>query len=412
MSGVLKRLSKRLSGNRDGDMAKLKELQKQPYKEQAIWFLNAFWNNDAFDKVKFMEDAEACETVWKFCQECISLDPKDGEGNELDEVLAHRLLEKIESVLTVVEMREVMRKIDVDFNRRVSLFEFLFYKFDADWRLMVNSVKEQGGDEMKAMLAETQALVDEAKAQLEECQKLAQQALEAENHARAEAANAAKQEELAKEAEEACREAEEAFIVAENAAKEAEAEEQREADKLAAAVAECKAEEEAYENQKVHLETQSKRESIGIVKRGKAANEYHQLLATETVGMREARIRQEAALRRQQKAVDIAAAARAAAEAARQPFKEATEAAEQARKDAEEARAAADQAAVEAEKAREDADAAVETSMQAFNEAIEAMEAIKAEFANANQGRFWWMERELEHAKQFMSKKQLAALAK
>ena len=45
--------------------------------------------------------------------------------NEFD---AHRLIEKCDSALTVQKMRQVLKEIDVDFNKMVSLSEFMIYK--------------------------------------------------------------------------------------------------------------------------------------------------------------------------------------------------------------------------------------------------------------------------------------------
>ena len=51
----------------------------------------------------------------------IELDEHRGaEGCELDEMTAHRFLENFEETLTVREMREVLREIDI-----VSLIEFV-----------------------------------------------------------------------------------------------------------------------------------------------------------------------------------------------------------------------------------------------------------------------------------------------
>jgi len=401
-----------LSSGKRLDLSKLKEIGQRTYKEQAIWFLNAFWANPSAKEPRFADGMDDPEIVWNYFRMCVELDPNGEEGKELDEVLAHRLLEKLEKALTVVEMREVMRKVDVDFNKYVSLLEFCVYKFKADWRVMVgkDGVEAQGGPEMTQQMNEIQALVDEASAQLAECQRLAAEALEAERHAREEEKHAVAEEARAVEAEAAARDAEEVFIQAEAEAQAAEDEQRAEEEKVATAVADLKAMEQAHEDRLVYLEGQSKRTSVGIVKRGKAASEFHQLRATETVGMREARINMEAALRRQKKVTELAALARARAQAARAPFKKATEEAEAARKDAEEARANATAAAEEAEAARKEADEAVETSMAAYREAEAALDEFREKFKTVNQGRIWWMDRELEFAKQFMSKRQLQAL--
>jgi hypothetical protein len=51
-------------------------------------------------------------------------------GNELDEFQAHKFLESLGESLTVVEMRERLRKIDLDFNKRVALIEYLTVRYN------------------------------------------------------------------------------------------------------------------------------------------------------------------------------------------------------------------------------------------------------------------------------------------
>lgn len=79
----------------------------------------------------------------------MKLDKANGEaGNELNEFDAHRLIEKCDSALTVQKMREVLKEIDVDFNKMVSLSEFMIYKFGIDWTLLVNAPQgcDMGGE--------------------------------------------------------------------------------------------------------------------------------------------------------------------------------------------------------------------------------------------------------------------------
>ena len=64
-----------------------------------------------------------------------------------------------------------------------------------------------------------------------------------------------------------------------------------------------------------------------------------------------------------------------------------------------------------AEKAAEDAIAAVATSIKAYNDALAFLEKTKLECQGAGQGKLWWMGRELEEAKKYMSQAQLAKLA-
>jgi hypothetical protein len=420
VADTVKRLSKRLSGikpaskeakSKDaGALGKLRALSALPYREQAIWFLNAFWANEDYPALSFKRDAAARETVWRYASKCAALDPSGASGCAVDEVVAHRVMEAMEKTLTVLEMREQLRKVDVDLNKRVSLLEFLLLKFDADWLVLANASKENGA-EMDKVLGETQRLVEAAQAQLVACQALAEEAGAAELAAQRGAA-AALGEETAARASEADAHAKEAVLArAEEEAHAAEADQRGEEAKVAASVAAIAAEEQAWADRAAHLEKQSQRGSVGVVHRGKAQNELMQHRATETVGIREAKSSQEAALRRQQKAVQRSARARDEAARARKPLLDAKNAAVASRQAAEASRAAAQASAAAAEAARNDAQRAVGSSLAAFNDAEASLAKIKAKFADSNQGRFWFMDRELEHAKSFMSRAQLAALS-
>lgn len=59
------------------DAQKLSTLGGKPYKEQAIWFLNAYWKTFA---------QQEGEKVWAYVHKHAELDPKGASGNELDEV--------------------------------------------------------------------------------------------------------------------------------------------------------------------------------------------------------------------------------------------------------------------------------------------------------------------------------------
>eukprot|EP00486_Rosalina_sp_Unknown_P002152 CAMPEP_0201568334 /NCGR_PEP_ID=MMETSP0190_2-20130828/9358_1 /ASSEMBLY_ACC=CAM_ASM_000263 /TAXON_ID=37353 /ORGANISM="Rosalina sp." /LENGTH=113 /DNA_ID=CAMNT_0047989321 /DNA_START=109 /DNA_END=447 /DNA_ORIENTATION=- len=88
--------------------------QKTNYANQAKFFLNAFWK----------EHGKEAENIWVFTQEFIELDKKSEKGSNLDEFDAHRLLEKQGTVLTVIEMRNALKEIDVDTDNRMSLIEY------------------------------------------------------------------------------------------------------------------------------------------------------------------------------------------------------------------------------------------------------------------------------------------------
>jgi len=82
--------------------------------------LNAFW----------AECSGEAENVYKYWQKIVALDTeKKKEGCDLDEFNAHRFLEQNGETKRVVELRESLREIDKDFNKRMALIEFLLFRY-------------------------------------------------------------------------------------------------------------------------------------------------------------------------------------------------------------------------------------------------------------------------------------------
>ena len=226
----------KLPGASDHD--KLLSLCKLPYSQQAVWFLNAFWGIYG----------ERAEDFWNWVETFEKLDNAGGCG--VDELVAHRFLEKHKETMTVLEMRSALRKSGaLEQNERpklVPLTHFLLSKLDVDWHLLVNSSQ---GDQSK---------IQEARRMLEEVQKALDAALEAE------APFKAAQEEVE------------------------------------AALAEVKAQEDEYHGKIADAEKRSK--EGGAVTRGRAANELAQLKAEDPLPLRKAKITLEAAQKRAEKA--------------------------------------------------------------------------------------------------------------
>jgi len=327
------------------DDAKLDALSGQTYKQQAIWFLNAFWNSFA--------EKEA-ENIWTYVHHCNDLDLQDHEnGNHLDEMMAHRFLELIHSTLTVREMREGLRAVGITKVKHVPLVNFLIFKFKVDWHKLVNASQ---GDNQEEVEKAQQMLNDVMKA-FEEVQATASAAAKAEVDA----------------------------INAENDAKRAKAE-------LEEALKALHAEEEAYNKKKADLEKKS--QEGGVVSRNKAANELAQLLAEDPLPLRRAKITAEAAVKRAEKTASAAASARASADKsaddaskARQVAEDAANQAEQSRKQAEKDAAAATSARESAQKARAEATAARESAEQARQRATAARESAEKARAEATAAR-------------------------
>eukprot|EP00947_MAST-08B_sp_MAST-8B-sp1_P002295 g2295.t1 len=337
------------AGKNDGD--KLKALSQLKYKDQAVWFLNAFWAGDSGPQFGANEDE--AERIWKFWEKAVEIDAKSEEGNELNEFDAHRLLEAFDSSLTVQKMREVLQDIDVDFNKMVSLTEFMIYKYSIDWKALVNAPQ---GEEDKEAVAAAAAKVEAAQEALKNVQASAQKAREEEKEA-------AGKEAEAKAAEE---EAAKAKAVADEA------------------LAELNAQEEAFKSKMEKLEATSTDGSLGIVKRNKAKAELAQLKCEDPLPLRQAKITQEAAVRKLQKALKKAASAAAAAGAARK----------------------------NAAAAAEEAEAAIPLAEAAFEEAQQILAEVKEQIKGAGQGTFWWMDRELVEAMKYMPQKKRLEMEK
>jgi len=173
---------------------------------------------------------------------------KKKDGNELDEFLSHKFLESLGETLTVIALREKLRKIDLDANGKMALLEYLCFKYSKTVKAVCSAPQGSNVEELKA----AQAMVEGA-----------QKALNDER-------------------------------IAEEALKKSEAE-------LRVAVDDLKAQEDAYHNQIAALERKSTDTASSVVSRNKAANELAQLKSENPMPLRKAKITQEAALRKVEK---------------------------------------------------------------------------------------------------------------
>jgi len=321
-----------MSGKGDADM--LKALCSRTYKEQSIWFLNAYWH-------KIENEAE---NFWKNASKMASLDLQKGAtGNEVDEMNMHRFLEFFKETMTVAEMRDNLRSTGA-VTGNIKLFPITFYylfKFKVDWHQLVNA--SQGDNKKEVEEAQNKLnLVMEALKQSEQRAKEAKEAL----------ANA-----QSKEAESKTREAE---------AKAAQQE-------LEAALRELKAQEDEFNNKTNTLKTKSEDENSSVVARNKAKNELSQHLASDPLPLRKAKITQEAAVKKADRATVAAS--------------ESLKAAIAAKKAAEEAKVAAE--------------AAVDDALRKVDEAEAYLREVKSK-PGAAQGQIWWLERELHDARSYL----------
>jgi len=329
------------------DQEKLDNLCKLNYKDQAIWFLNAFWH-------KFGE-AEA-DNIWKYKHKHDELDDKHKEGCQLDELQAHRFLESQHETLTVSKLREKLQATGIDKNTKrkyIPLVHYLIIKYDADWHYLVTASQ---GDNQKEV-EEAQRMLEQVQRAFEEVQRSAQ---------------------AAKAREVESREAERAAVQKEAEAKEAQAAAKQAQIELEAALAELKAQEDAFNAKTEELKRKS--EAGSVVQMNKAKNELAQHLASDPLPLRRAKITQEAAVKKAERAYKTA---------------------EEATRKSVEARAAAEEAVRKAEAAREEAEQAVEEARRKVEEAEAFVEEVKKKPGNAA-GAIWWIDNELREARKYL----------
>jgi len=288
------------------DKEKFDNLCKKTHKDQIIWFMNAYWGEHG---------ERSAEILWLWKLKSDELDLQNHEnGSSLDELNAHRFLEHFQETITVREMRDNLRSTGAITNERefrnIPITFSIIFKFKLDWKDLVNrSIANQ------AELAKAQAFLDAVTA---------------------------------------------AFKVAEAKTREARALEapfKAAQEEVERALADVKAEEDAYHGKIADCKRRS--ESGGVVQRNKALAEIAQLEAEDPLPLRKAKITLEAAQKRAEKTRAPFAAARALAE-----------------------------------EAMEEASAKV-------NEAQEYLNEIKKQ-PGQPYGSIWWVDRELYEQKKFL----------
>jgi len=349
-----------LPGATDAD--KLQALAETNYKQQAIWFLNAFWDNLG----------GSAEDLWKYTHKFADFDlEKKAEGSGLDELNAHRFLEFFKDTHTVQELRQRLRDTGaIAPNARpklVPLIHFLLFKYGVSYNTLVNASQ---GDNSKEV-AEAQRMLDEVSAAFAEADRTAKAAAAALKEANARAAEATERENAALAAEAEAREQEAPFKKA-----------QEEVD---AALTDVRSQEQTRDSKTADL--QKKSTEGGVVSQNRAKAELAQHLAEDPLPLRKAKITLEAAYKK--------------AEKARAPFEAATKAAEAARAVASEAAAAARAAKDASESAKRAADAAVEDARRRVAEAEAYLNELKSRPGCAH-GALWWIDRELTEQKAYL----------
>merc|ERR1712100_679316 len=306
------------------DLDKFHDICNKPYKEQGVWFLNCFWEEFA--------EKEA-ETVWNYVITNSELDLENHEeGCALDEMKAHVFLEKFNETLTVREMRAKLRSTgaigESERPKNVPLTHFLLYKYNADWRTLIDETRQGDNKEelekAESMLAEVLAAFKESEAKAAEARNALNAAVSAENSAKEKEAEA---QAVSRENEAVA--SENAAVQRENEAKASEEkakQRESEAKDFAAKSAEKEsiAKKDADAAKEREAEAKSAQEELEAALAALKAEE-------DPLPLRRAKITAEAAVKRSEKATKAAADARAS---------DASQARQQAEQDAASATAA------------------------------------------------------------------------
>jgi hypothetical protein len=119
------------------------DICNRTFDKQAVWFLNACWNDVKND----------AELIYKQVPQMIALETTNGrQGNALDELPAHKFLEMQGESMTVMELRQRLRRIDIDANGRMALLEYLIDKYHSDVRGLMST--DQGKMEVLELVLE------------------------------------------------------------------------------------------------------------------------------------------------------------------------------------------------------------------------------------------------------------------
>lgn len=164
---------------------------------------------------------------------------------------------------SVVQLRDELRESNMEFKKRLSLLEYLLFKYK---RKISDFVSRPQGD--------NSAEIEKAQKMLESVQELLNVAISRSEEAK-QSADIARQR--AKEAKEA-------------------------ADQQKAALDEVKRQEEEYNRIAEELKRKSEDESIGLVSRNKAKNELAQHLSQDNLPLNRAKLTLEAATKKAEKA--------------------------------------------------------------------------------------------------------------
>jgi len=153
-------------------------LVAKTHREQAKWFLNAFWNDG---------QEGTAEEIWKITHHFVELDCGQkilygkkkqtlDEGCDLNEVKSHRILEILGETMTVLALRKRLDALDIDNNKRMSLSEYLLDKYGKTPSKLVNApqgtIESKELEEAEEKVSQAQEMLDVALTAKKECEEL------------------------------------------------------------------------------------------------------------------------------------------------------------------------------------------------------------------------------------------------
>jgi hypothetical protein len=164
----------------DSVLKEISKIAQLNFRDQAIYFLNAYWIEFGKKEGKF--ETQGPEHVWKLREVIKSIDQDQiaeekkqawdaqftgyKEGNALNEVYARKFLEKIGQTLTAIAFRSKFKELDVDGDKKMSLVEYLLLEYGVKPADLVK--RPQGANEA---LLKVQADLEEVKKQISAVEK-------------------------------------------------------------------------------------------------------------------------------------------------------------------------------------------------------------------------------------------------
>jgi len=138
------------------DMDRFSTLGQEKYCDQLVFFLNAFW----------VECGADAEKIYGYYQGFLALDTRKDDGCDLDEFYSHKFLENYGETLTALELRNAMRKIDINHDNRMCLLEYLLFRYEQAVQELLNRPQQSEGAVMTPELIKALAALQTVRAEI------------------------------------------------------------------------------------------------------------------------------------------------------------------------------------------------------------------------------------------------------